>query len=244
MAVLLTAILVVLLTGQQHLQPTLAGMAAGSTTSSTARSTLRAESTTIRTKSSFRSRQAFRRTSIQKIKIDWVAGNVELFALAPAVRLRFSESSYRNLTERQKMRYSVSNGRHAEDQLSAKIWTASLTGSIWMQTYPRRSLVMEVPATLIGSLQGYRTSTVVSASVDLSSVYTERKPDIETVSGGINCTEVSVDQAGSLALRAAPSSAKTRRRRSWIWTTSAAASAPKASLPRSTRRAVSGSTQA
>ena len=45
--------------------------------------------------------------SIQKIKIDWVAGSVEL-RVGAGSEITFSESSYRNLTERQKMRYSVS----------------------------------------------------------------------------------------------------------------------------------------
>ena len=59
---------------------------------------------------------------------------------------------------------------------------------------PAKALVMEVPASLIGTLRDVEIDTV-SASIDLSGVY-GTETDLETVSGAINCTDVAVEKLG------------------------------------------------
>lgn len=128
--------------------------------------------------------------SIQKINIDWVAGSVEL-RVGSGSEITFSESSYRNLTDRQKMRYSVSNDgvlkvNFCEDLDNIFDWF-NVDSNM-----PAKTLVMEVPASLIGTLREIEINTV-SASIDLSGVY-GAETDLETVSGGINCADIAADQ--------------------------------------------------
>lgn len=130
--------------------------------------------------------------SIQKIKIDWVAGSVEL-RVGAGSEITFSESSYRNLTERQKMRYSVS----ADGVLKINYCDDLDNIFDWFNvdsSMPAKALVMEVPASLIGTLRDVEIDTV-SASIDLSGVY-GTETDLETVSGAINCTDVAVEKLG------------------------------------------------
>ena len=128
--------------------------------------------------------------SIQKIKVDWVSGSVEL-RVGSGSDITLSESSYRNLTDRQKMRYSVS------DDGTLKINFCDDLDNIfnWFEldaNMPAKTLVVEVPASLAGALQEVNID-VVSASVDLSGVY-GTDTEINTVSGAINCTDISVEK--------------------------------------------------
>ena len=123
---------------------------------------------------------------ISKIKIDWVAGSVNL-RVGSGNDIVFSESSYRDLTERQEMRFSVSDSgvlqiNFCEDLENIFDWF-DLDANM-----PAKTLTMEVPASLIGSLSGIEIGTV-SSSIELSGVYGE-KTNLTSVSGGIRCTDV------------------------------------------------------
>ena len=125
-------------------------------------------------------------TNIKRIKIDWVAGSVNL-RVGSGNDIVFSESSYRDLTERQKMRFSVSDSgvlqiNFCEDLENIFDWF-DLDANM-----PAKTLTMEVPASLIGSLSGIEIGTV-SSSIELSGVYGE-KTNLTSVSGGIRCTDV------------------------------------------------------
>ena len=123
---------------------------------------------------------------IQKIKIDWVAGGINL-RVGTSDEIVFSESSYRNLTERQKMRYTVSDSGvlqiHYCENLDNIFDWFRLDANM-----PAKTLTMEVPAALIGQLKDLDVETV-SANIDLSGVYGE-KTELSTVSGEIRCADV------------------------------------------------------
>jgi DUF4097 and DUF4098 domain-containing protein YvlB len=57
---------------------------------------------------------------------------------------------------------------------------------------PSKTLTIEVPASLIGSLSKLEIDTV-SAGIDVSGVY-GTQTDLETVSGGIDCADIAVDK--------------------------------------------------
>ncbi len=128
-------------------------------------------------------------SGIQKIEIDWVAGSINL-RVGSGDEIVFSESSYRNLTDRQKMRYTVSeNGvlklHYCEDLENIFNWF-NVDANM-----PAKTLTMEVPAALIGQLQNLEIESV-SANIDLSGVY-GTKTDLSTVSGEIRCTDVALN---------------------------------------------------
>lgn len=127
---------------------------------------------------------------IKKLDISWVAGNVDL-RVGSGSEIVFYESSYMTLTDRQKMRYSVSDSgtlqiRYCEDLDNVFNWF-SLDANV-----PSKQLTVEVPASLIGSLTGVEIDAV-SAKVDLSGVYGE-KTEITTVSGEILCADVACSE--------------------------------------------------
>ena len=128
--------------------------------------------------------------SIQKIKIDWVSGNVTL-RIGSGSDITLSESSYRTLTESQKMRYSVSSDGTLKinfcDDLDNIFNWFDLDANM-----PAKHLVVEIPASLVGTLKDLNID-VVSASVDLSGVYGV-DTRVESVSGEIKCTDISVNE--------------------------------------------------
>ncbi len=125
-------------------------------------------------------------SNIKKIKIDWVAGGISL-RVGTGEDIVFSESSNRDLTERQKMRYTVSESGTLQikycDNLDNIFNWFSLDANM-----PAKSLVMEVPASLIGLLADLEIDTV-SSNIDLSGVYGS-KTSFSTVSGEIRCTDI------------------------------------------------------
>lgn len=127
--------------------------------------------------------------NITKIKIDWVAGSVNL-RVGTSDDIVFSESSYRNLTDRQKMRYTVSDSGvlqiHFCENLENIFDWFNLDANM-----PAKTLTMEVPASLIGMLNEVEIDTV-SANIDLSGVYGS-KTDLSTVSGEVRCADVEVN---------------------------------------------------
>lgn len=189
LAVLLTAILVVLLTGQNVFGRL--GWNGGWINNLVNRAVYTSGGVNDDTNEIVVSEQAsVPAASVQKIKIDWVAGNVEL-RVGSGSDVTFSESAYRNLTERQKMRYSVSSDGTLKinfcDDLDNIFNWFSVDANM-----PSKTLVVEVPASLAGSLKEINID-VVSAGVDLSGVY-GTETDIETVSGEIHCADVSVEK--------------------------------------------------
>lgn len=123
---------------------------------------------------------------ITKIKIDWVAGSVNI-RVGSSNEIVFSESSYTNLTDRQKMRYSVSDSgvlqiRYCDNLDNIFNWF-NLDANM-----PAKTLTMEVPAALMDRLSTLEIGTV-SANIDLSGVYGD-KTTLSTVSGEIRCTDV------------------------------------------------------
>ena len=127
---------------------------------------------------------------ITKIKIDWVAGSVNL-RVGTSDQIVFSESSYRNLTDNQKMRYSVSDSGvlqiHFCDNLENIFDWFNVDANM-----PAKTLMLEVPASLIGMLSEVEIDTV-SANIDLAGVFGS-KTDISTVSGEVRCADVTADQ--------------------------------------------------
>lgn len=128
-------------------------------------------------------------STVQKIKIDWVAGSVNL-VVGSGDEIVFRESSYRSLTDRQKMRYSVSdNGtlqiRYCQDLDNILNWF-SLDANM-----PAKDLTMEVPASMIGQLLDVEVDSV-SANINLTGVY-GTKTEMDTVSGEITCIDVITD---------------------------------------------------
>jgi len=125
-------------------------------------------------------------SNIKKIKIDWVAGGITL-RVGTGEDIVFSESSNRDLTERQKMRYTVSESgtlqiNYCENLDNIFNWF-SLDANM-----PAKALVMEVPASLIGLLADLEIDTV-SSNIDLSGVYGS-KTNLSTVSGEIRCADI------------------------------------------------------
>lgn len=126
---------------------------------------------------------------ITKIKVDWVAGSVNL-RVGSSDEIVFSESSYRNLTDRQKMRYTVSDSgvlqiHFCEDLENIFDWF-NVDANM-----PAKTLTLEVPASLVGKLSELDIETV-SANIDLSGVYGS-KNDLSSVSGEIRCTDVAAE---------------------------------------------------
>lgn len=124
--------------------------------------------------------------SIRNLKINWVAGSVNI-RVGSGSDIVFYESSYMTLTDRQKMRYSVSDSgtlviRYCDDLDNIYNWF-SLDANV-----PSKQLTIEVPASLIGNLDGIEIDAV-SAKVDLSGVYGDRM-EITTVSGEILCADI------------------------------------------------------
>ena len=128
--------------------------------------------------------------NIKKIKIDWVSGNVSL-RVGSGNEIVFSESSYRDLTDRQKMRYTISDSgvlqiHYCEDLDNIFNWF-NLDANMAAKT-----LTLEVPASLIGQLTEVNVDSV-SANIDLSGVY-GLKTELSTVSGEVHCTDISTDE--------------------------------------------------
>jgi hypothetical protein len=126
---------------------------------------------------------------IKTIKIDWVAGSVNL-RVGSGNEIVFSESSYRSLTDQQKMRYTVSDSgvlqiHFCQDITNIFNWFNE--GS----NMPAKTLTPEVPAALIGMLEQVEVETV-SADIDASGVY-GTKTGLSTVSGKINCADVAAN---------------------------------------------------
>ena len=127
---------------------------------------------------------------ISKIKIDWVAGSVNV-RVGTGDEIVFSESSYRELSDRQRMRYTVSDSgvlqlHFCQDLENIFDWF-KLDANM-----PAKTLTMEVPASLIGQMDDFVIESV-SAGVDVSGVYGV-KTDLSTVSGAIHCTDVENEQ--------------------------------------------------
>jgi len=127
--------------------------------------------------------------NIKKIKIDWVAGGISL-RVGTGSDIVFSESSNRDLTDRQRMRYTVSESgtlqiKYCENLDNIFDWF-SLDANM-----PAKTLVMEVPASLIGQLADLEIDTV-SSNIDLSGVY-GRKTSFSSVSGEVRCADILCD---------------------------------------------------
>jgi lia operon protein LiaG len=126
---------------------------------------------------------------IQKIKIDWVSGSVNL-VVGSGSDIVFYETSNRTLTDKQKMRYNVSDSgtlqiRYCQNLDNILNWF-SLDSNM-----PSKELTMEVPTSLIGLLDNVEIDSV-SADINLTGVY-GTKTEMDTVSGRITCTNVNVD---------------------------------------------------
>ena len=125
-------------------------------------------------------------TNIKKIKIDWVAGSVNL-RVGSGSEIVFSESSYRNLTDKQKMRYTISDSGVLEIHFRADLDNIFNWFSV-DANMPAKTLTMEVPASLMAQLDKLEIETV-SANIDLSGVY-GTKIDLSTVSGEVHCADI------------------------------------------------------
>ncbi len=189
LAVLLTAILVVLLTGQNVFSRL--GWNGGWINNLVNRTVYTSGGVNDDTNEIVVSDQAnIPAASIQKIKIDWVSGSVTL-RVGSGSDITLSESSYRTLRESQKMRYSVSSDGMLKinfcDDLDNIFNWFDLDSNM-----PAKTLVVEVPASLVGKLKDLNID-VVSAEVDLSGIYGE-ETEVNSVSGEITCSDVAVNK--------------------------------------------------
>ncbi len=139
---------------------------------------------------------------INRIQIDWVAGEVNL-RVGSSDEIVFSETSYGSLEDWQKMRYSVSDS----GTLQIRFYDNQGSNFNWFlenPTTPAKKLTMEVPSSLIGELSNLVIDTV-SAEIDVSDVYGV-KTDLSTVSGSISgknlvCDRLAVSStSGSIAI--------------------------------------------
>lgn len=183
-AVLLTAILVVLLTGNNIFSR--AGLDGGWISNIVDRATYYSGGVDEDSDQIIVSEQAsVPAENITKIKIDWVAGSVNL-RVGTSDQIVFSESSYRNLTDRQKMRYTVSDSgvlqiHFCEDLENIFDWF-NVDANM-----PAKTLTMEVPASLMATLTEVEVDTV-SANISLSGVYGS-KTELSSVSGEVRCAD-------------------------------------------------------
>ena len=129
-------------------------------------------------------------TNIKKIKIDWVAGSVNL-RVGSGNEIVFSESSYRNLTDKQKMRYTISDSGVLEIHFRADLDNIFNWFSI-DANMPEKTLTMEVPASLMAQLEKLEIE-VVSSNIDLSGVY-GKTVDLSSVSGAIHCADIATQE--------------------------------------------------
>lgn len=120
---------------------------------------------------------------IKDIKIDWVAGSVEI-RVGEGDEITFYETARKELTDAQKMRYTIS----ASGQLRINYCADLDTIFNWFDNanynMPSKALVMTIPASMLGSLDKLDVD-VVSAKVIVDGVY-GTKTDLSTVSGEIN----------------------------------------------------------
>lgn len=188
LAVLLTAILIVLLTGQNIFSRL--GWDGGWVNRIVDRATYLSGGVNADTNEIIVSDEAeVTADSIEKIKVDWVAGSVNLVVGSDS-DIVFYETSYRTLTDRQKMRYSVSESgtlqiRHCQDLENIFDWFDL------DRNMPSKELTIQVPAALLGSLREIEVDTV-SASISLLGVYADRI-ELDTVSGKIVCSDMDVN---------------------------------------------------
>ena len=188
-AVLLTAILVVLLTGNNIFSR--AGMDGSWIDNIVDRTTYYSGGVNDDTNEIIVSDQAsVPAADITKIKIDWVAGSVNL-RVGTSDQIVFSESSYRMLTDRQKMRYTISDNGvlqiHFCENLENIFDWFNVDANM-----PAKTLTLEVPASLIGKLAEVEIDTV-SANIDLAGVY-GNETDLSTVSGEVRCADVTANE--------------------------------------------------
>jgi len=188
-AVLLTAILVVLLTGNNIFSR--AGMDGSWIDNIVDRTTYYSGGVNDDTNEIIVSDQAsVPAADITKIKIDWVAGSVNL-RVGTSDQIVFSESSYRMLTDRQKMRYTISDNGvlqiHFCENLENIFDWFNVDANM-----PAKTLTLEVPASLIGKLAEVEIDTV-SANIDLGGVY-GNETDLSTVSGEVRCADVTANE--------------------------------------------------
>ncbi len=188
LAVLLTAILVVLLTGNNVFERV--GWNGGWINRIVERSVYSSGGVNADTNETVVSESAsVPAGTVQQIRIDWVAGSVSV-RVGTGSDIVFYETSYRDLTDSQKMRYSVSSGgvlqiRYCDNLDNIFNWF-NVDANM-----PSKELVMEVPESLLGQLTQIEVDSV-SAGVDLDGVYGE-KTVLSSVSGGIRCANVFCD---------------------------------------------------
>lgn len=188
LAALLTAILVVLLTGQSIFSRL--GWDGGWVNNIIERATYTYGGVNSDTNEIIVSEEAkVPADSIEKIKIDWVSGKVNLVVGSDS-EIVFYETSYRTLTDRQKMRYSISESgtlqiRYCQDLDNIFDWFDL------DRNMPSKELTMEVPAALMETLRELEVDTV-SASINLNGVYGSTT-ELDTVSGEIECLDVTAN---------------------------------------------------
>lgn len=128
---------------------------------------------------------------VNEIKIDWVAGSVEI-RVGEGDQITFYETANRTLTDAQKMRYTLSSGGVLQIKYSADVedvfdWLDSDTYNM-----PAKALIVTVPASMIGTL-GTLDIDAVSAKVDVDGVY-GGETKLNTVSGAIAAANIACEE--------------------------------------------------
>lgn len=118
---------------------------------------------------------------IRKIDVEWIAGYVNV-VVGASDEIVITESSNKELTDVQKMRVFVSEGRVKVEYCDnfRNVWDWFVKDSF---NIPSKSLRVEIPASLIDTLTELDIEAV-SADVDVDGVYGQNM-DVETVSGDI-----------------------------------------------------------
>lgn len=121
-------------------------------------------------------------SSISKIKVDWVAGSVEV-RVGEGDQVTFNETANRALTDAQKMRYTLSDNGELRIKYCADLENVFDWFNNSNFNMPSKALVITVPASLAGSLDRLDIE-VVSAYVTVDGVY-GTKTAISSVSGNV-----------------------------------------------------------
>ncbi len=125
-------------------------------------------------------------TDLSEIEVDWVSGTVHV-AVGGGGDITFAETSARELTEKQRLRYRVHDGK-----LSISYCAATWTIWDWLDidrlNMPRKDLTVTIPASFVGQFKELEINGV-SADVIAVGAYA-RETSFMTISGSIQASGV------------------------------------------------------
>ena len=127
---------------------------------------------------------------ISEIEVDWVAGTVHV-AVGEGSDIAFTETSYKELTEKQRLRYRVHDGK-LSISYCAETWTVWNWLDIERLNMPSKNLTLTIPASFAGQFEELEINGV-SADIVAVGAYA-RETSFETISGGIQASGVTGEE--------------------------------------------------